>query len=386
MTNAAEPQRRSVAVLLSGREQFSPHFGGAIARWTYEVYSRLQDQVAVTVFGFPTDPKNLYPLPHQSSRVSSLCDLLAPIPLARRYEETLWLRSLIARLREYEVIHIHNRPQWAAVLRKMGYPGAIILHLHNDHLGHWSGPQLDALALNLDAIAVCSTYLGSTFTPLSALLNAKTHVVFNGTNLQLFFPREEVRELRTIFFVGRFDPEKGVLQLLQAYEKVLDSHPDAKLVIAGATGFGSHHETAYVRQVHELASRLSEEKSAQIHFAGYVDHDKDLPLYFQKATVSVTPSLFQEPFGLVNTEAMACATPVVASNRGGIPEVIGDAGNLIDPENVNQFAAAITELLADPAPCRQLGQAGYERCRQKFDWQTTAETWKNLLDHVSSTP
>jgi lipopolysaccharide exporter len=384
VSNAARPRRRSVAVLLSGREQFSPYFGGAIARWTYEVYSRLQAKCTVAVFGFPTEPKNLYPLPHQTSRVSSACDLLSRIPLGRRYEEALWLRSLIERLRNYEVVHIHNRPQWAATLRKMGYQGAIILHLHNDHLGHWSGPQLDALALNLDAVAVCSAYLGSTFTSRSALLKAKTQVVFNGTNLQLFFPREEVREPKTIFFVGRFDPEKGVLQLLRAYEQVLDVHPDARLVIAGATGFGTHEETGYVRQVRELAGRLTAGKSAHIHFAGYVDHDKDLPLYFQKATVSITPSLFQEPFGLVNTEAMACATPVIASNRGGIPEVIGDAGRLVDPENTTEFAAAISQLLSNTDLQCQLGQAGYERCRQKFDWRTTAETWKNLLDQVSS--
>lgn len=369
----------SVAVLLSGREQFSPYFGGAIARWTYEVYSRISDQVAVTVLGFPTGKKNLYPLPHESSRVSSACSLLARVPFARRFEENVWLRAFSGRLRKFNAVHIHNRPQWVAALRRSGYEGAIILHLHNDHLGHWSAFQLDALAPELDAIAVCSAYLGSTFAPRSALLNAKTHVVPNGANLQLFFPREELREPKTIFFAGRFDPEKGVLQLLKAYERTLEAHPDAKLVVAGGTGFGAHHETPYVREVRQLARRLTEQRCGQIRFAGYVDHDKELPQYFQKATVSVTPSLFQEPFGLVNAEAMACATTVVGSKRGGIPEVIGDAGLLIDPENTEEFAAAISGLLVNPQYCRQLGQAGYARCRRMFDWSTTAETWKALL-------
>jgi spore coat protein SA len=205
-------------------------------------------------------------------------------------------------------------------------------------------------------------------------------VVYNGANLQLFFPREELREPGTIFFVGRLDPEKGVLQLLQAYDKVLDAHPDAKLVIAGASGFGTHRETGYLRQVRELAQLLVERKHAQIHFTGYLDHDKNLPLWFQKATLFACPSLFQEPFGLVNAEAMACATTVVGANRGGIPEVLGDAGRLVDPENANQFAAAISDLLGNPQDCRRLGMAGLERCRQMFDWNVTAENWMALLD------
>jgi len=370
----------SVAVLLSGREQFSPYFGGAVARWTYEVYSRLNGRVGVTVFGFPTEEKNLYPLRHETNRMWRTCIHVSHMPVVRRYEEVLWLRALIRRLREFDAVHIHNRPQWVAVLRKMGYKGAIVLHLQNNHLGHWSGAALDALAPRLDALVVCSNYLRSTFASKSALLDVKTQVVFNGANLHVFYPHEHVRESKTIFFVGRFDPEKGVLQLMQAYEHVLNAHPDARLVIGGSTGFGTHRETQYVRQVRELAERLGKQKHAQIHFPGYLDHDHDLPLWFQKAAVFASPSLFQEPFGLVNAEAMACATPVVGASRGGIPEVIGDTGRLVDPENVSEFATAISELLANPRLCRNLGQAAYERCRKMFDWSLTAETWMSLLD------
>jgi spore coat protein SA len=374
-----QPGLRSVAVLLSGREPFSPYFGGAVARWTYEVYSLLPDQLAVTVFGFPTEKKTQYGIRHETNQTWRLCDLVSRIPLARRYEESLWLRALLGRLREFSIIHIHNRPQWVGMLRRMGYRGAVILHLHNDHLGHWPAAHLDVLASMVDAVAVCSGYLRSTFAARSAVLNAKTHVVHNGANPQLFFPREEIREPGTILFVGRFDPEKGVLQLLQAYEKVFDAHPDAKLVIAGTTGFGTHRETAYVRQVYELAKRLTREKNAQIFFTGYLDHDNELPFWFQKATIFACPSLFQEPFGMVNPEAMACATTVVAANRGGIPEVLGDAGRLIDPENITEFAAVLSGLLANPTACRSLGFAGYQRCRRLFDWRSTAAAWMKLI-------
>jgi spore coat protein SA len=378
-----QPAVPKVAVLLSGREQFSPYFGGATARWTYEVYSRLSDRSLVTVFGYPTKQVDSYPLPHATSGAWRACEVMARTPLARRYEESLWLWSLIRRLRSFDVIHIHNRPQWVGVLRGMGLKGAIILHLHNDHLGHWSSASLNKLALELNALAVCSEYLRNTFTAKSAALDAKTRVVFNGANLKLFYPREEVREAKTILFVGRFDPQKGVFELLKAYEKVLDKHPDAKLVVGGATGFAAHAETQYVREVRELARSIEKHKNGQIHFAGYLHHDRDLPLQFQKATVFVTPSIFQEPFGMVNAEAMACATPVIGANRGGIPEVIGDAGRLVDPENVQDFADTISELLANPEYCRKLGQAGYERCRKMFDWRVTANVWMDLLADVT---
>lgn len=374
------PPRYSVAVLLSGREQFSPYFGGALARWTHEVYSLLTGKADVTVFGFPTKPADLYPLPHETNRISYACQAISHVPLFRRYEETLWLRALIGRLGGFEIVHIHNRPQWVRALRRLGYHGVIALHLQNDHLGHWTGQQLDELAAEVDAVAACSDYLRQTFAPRSAALAAKSYVVFNGANLRRFLPRDEIREPKTIFFAGRFDSEKGVLQLLKAYEIAVKAHPDAKLVIGGAASSGRHRQTAYVRQVRELARRLQNSKKLQIHFTGYLDHDTELPLWFQRATIFACPSLFQEPFGLVNAEAMACATTVVASKRGGIPEVIGEAGRLIDPENIDRFGATLSELLASPEDCRRIGQAGHERCRRMFDWRIIAENWTNVLE------
>lgn len=375
-------QRPSVAILLSSREKFSAYYGGALARWTYEVYSRLTEEIDVTVFGFPTRAEDVYPLSHQSSGVWRACKFASRVPVARRYEERLWLRALVRRLREFDVLHIHNRPQWVAILRGMGYEGAILLHLQNDHLGHWTQAMLDDLAPRLDRVVACSDFLRDRFALKSPALAAKTQVVFNGVNRKLFFPREEIREPKTIFFVGRLDAEKGVFQLIQAFARILGAHPDATLVIGGATGFGTHTETPYVRQVYELAKATNRDCNGRIQFTGYIDHDRDLPSWFQRATIFVSPSLFQEPFGLVNAEAMACATPVVGANRGGIPEVLGTTGRLVDPEDIKNFAATLSSLLAQPAECAQLGVAAYERCREMFDWRLISDDWAALLADV----
>ena len=375
--------RLSVGVLLSGREKFSPFFGGALARWTFEVYSRLTDEIDATVFGYPTAADDLYPLSHETSRWWQFCDWVARVPRASRYEERLWLQALFARLHTRDVLHIHNRPQWVYVLRNFGYQGSIVLHLQNDHLGHWTPQMLETLAPNVDLVVVCSRYLRDTFAPKSSALPAKTRVVYNGVNTQLFYPREELREPDTIFFVGRFDAEKGVLQLVHAYARLLQEHPAAKLVIGGTTGFGTHRETPYVRQVRELACSLMENKQAQIQLTGYLHHDRDLPSWFQRATIFASPSLFAEPFGLVNAEAMACATPIVGASRGGIPEVLGGTGCLIDPENIEQFAEALARLLRQPKYRVQLGRDGYERCQQMFDWRMIAKEWGVLLEDVA---
>ena len=380
-----ETRKLTVGVLLSGREKFSPYYGGALARWTYEVYSRLTQQFDATVLGFPTRREDLYPFAFQTSGYSHVCKLLAHIPRVRRYEDRLWLRALKSKLFQLDVLHIHNRPQWIANLRQLGYGGKLVLHIHNDHLGHWTAPMLDVLAKKVDAVATCSSYLRDTFALRSPSLAAKTRVVFNGANMELFRPCEELREPKTIFFVGRFDQEKGVLELIKAYARVLHTHPDAKLVIGGATNFGAHKKTPYVQHVREVADSIATTHGVQVQFAGYIDHDRDLPEYFQRATIFASPSMFQEPFGLVNVEAMSCATPVVGSNRGGIPEVLGDAGCVVDPEDIERFSAILSSLLSQPEHCLQLGRAGYERCRHMFDWQIIAGQWRELLLQIVAT-
>lgn len=372
-------QRMRVAVLLSGRAQFSVLYGGAMVRWTYEVYRRLQPQVEVKVFGFPTDPGTRYALPHETSDWHRACIAISKLPVLRRWEDEVWLRALLSRLRRYDVIHIHNRPQWAPVLRRLGYKGVIVPHLHNDHLGHWPPELLERLVPALDSLVVCSTYIGNRFRSKSAAIAAKTRLVFNGVNTELFYPREELREPKTIFYAGSFVPLKGVLQLVQAYDRVLDRHPDAKLVIAGSVTYGVEKETAYIRQVRELAEAIRKRKAADIQFTGSLHHDKELPTWFQRATVFSCPSLVHEAFGLVNAEAMACATPVVGTNRGGVPEVLGAGGITINPEDTEQFSAALCRLLDDPAERARIGAAGLERSRTVFDWGVIAETWREFL-------
>jgi glycosyltransferase involved in cell wall biosynthesis len=80
---------------------------------------------------------------------------------------------------------------------------------------------------------------------------------------------------------------------------------------------------------------------------------------------------------------MACATPVVGTNRGGVPEVLGAGGVTVDPENTESLATQISGLLSDPAQRKRLGNAGVERARSVFDWRNVAAAWREFLEEIS---
>jgi starch synthase len=95
---------------------------------------------------------------------------------------------------------------------------------------------------------------------------------------------------------------------------------------------------------------------------------------YSHAAVFVCPSIY-EPFGLINLEAMACGTPVVASRVGGIPEVVvdGETGWLVEPGDATALGQALREALADPERARRMGEAGRRRVEAHFSWDRIAD-------------
>lgn len=368
----------NIAILLSGREKFGPHFGGAVARWTYEVYRRVPSWIKPTVFGYPTVEGDRYDIPFHSARNTGLPDSAARIPFIRRYEDAIWLAQLMPKLSKFDIVHIQNRPHWAAILRKLRYRGKIVAHLHNSHLAHYGSERLDALAPHLDCVVSCSNYIASTFTSRSRAMAERSAVVYNGVDVETFSPQPALRKSKKIFFVGRIDPQKGVLPLVQAFGTVIEHHPDAELVIGGTTGFGVHVQNQYVSEVQQESQRLQRERGAKIFFPGYIDHYRDLPRFFREASVSVFPSVFEEPFGMVICESMACGTPVVSTRRGGIPEVVGNCGVLVDDPEPEQIAKGILSLLGDGQKCEDLARRSIQWAN-RFQWQNAADRWSHLM-------
>jgi glycosyltransferase involved in cell wall biosynthesis len=166
-----------------------------------------------------------------------------------------------------------------------------------------------------------------------------------------------------ILFIGTAEPRKNLRCLIEAYESLRARRPDAPdLVVAGA---GSDSLEAVLNR---------SPAKARIRLTGYVSDDVRQRLY-REAAVLVLPSL-DEGFGITALEAMTTGTPVVASNRGALPEVVGDAGILVDPEDVAAISAALERVLSDATLRQAMSDRGVIRAA-RFSWVTAADA---LLD------
>jgi glycosyltransferase involved in cell wall biosynthesis len=163
-----------------------------------------------------------------------------------------------------------------------------------------------------------------------------------------------------VLSVGTIEPRKNLATLLEAFSRLTPYDPRPPLVIAGKTGW--LYET-FFRRLRELGLE------DQVVLLGFVPDD-DLPALYSAADLFVFPSLY-EGFGLPALEAMACGTPVVASNASSLPEVVGEVGLLVDPHDVGGLAAAMERTLADERLRAEMRAKGLERARA-FTWEKTA--------------
>jgi glycosyltransferase involved in cell wall biosynthesis len=150
-----------------------------------------------------------------------------------------------------------------------------------------------------------------------------------------------------LLFVSTIEPRKNILTLLEAYRRVLDEGREIPLTLVGAEGWHSE-------PVHAAVRRLGLEGRAR--FLGFVP-DEELAALYRRASLLAHPAV-DEGFGLTPAEAMAAGTPVLVSRAGSLPEVVGQAGILLPPEDAAAWAAAIGRLLDDPALAADLAARG----------------------------
>ena len=165
-----------------------------------------------------------------------------------------------------------------------------------------------------------------------------------------------------LLFVGTIAPRKNVDRLLAAYALLLERRPDAPpLVLAG-------HATPESRQT--LTRLTSPPLAGHVRHEGYVD-EKRLRRLYEDAVLVVLPSL-DEGFGIPALEAMTIGVPVVAAARGALPEVVGDAGLLVDPLDVVALSASLERVLTDNQLRDRLSAAGGTQAR-RFSWRASAD-------------
>jgi alpha-maltose-1-phosphate synthase len=310
-----------------------------------------------------------------------------------------------------DVVHTHTwYVSMAGYLAKKLYNIPFVLTTHSlEPLRAWKAEQLGSgYAMSswmertaiLDADAVIAVSSGTKDDILRAypVDPERIHVIYNGIDLDQYQRVSDTSALVAngvdpsvpyVLFVGRITRQKGVTHLVDAIRYL---PPNTQVVLcAGAP------------DTPEIAAELKQKvEDARAHNPRVLWIDKmvtkaDAIALYSHAAVFCCPSVY-EPFGIINLEAMACRSAVVASAVGGIKEVVvhGETGYLVPfeqdpvtsfPTNPDKFArdlaARLTELLADPAKCKAFGDAGRKRAEEKFSWtaigKQTIDLYQSLI-------
>jgi len=327
------------------------------------------------------------------SRVSFL-GRLARVAVMANYLEAQY-RAVMAEARagNTDVIHAHwaipTGPAAVVAARKLGVPSVITMHGGDVYVNPEQGYDFPTRWYVRPALRWTLRHAGA----LTAITeDCRQHalragapaehirLVFNGTDLRRFSPDENGNHPdmqygpNMIFACRQLFPRKGIRFLLEAAAQLKPRFPDLKVVLAG-DGFERPELT-------RLAADLG--IAQDVTFLGWVPNT-DLPPYYRAAAVSVIPSL-EEGFGIPAAEAMGCEVPVVASDAGGLPEVVenGVTGLVVPRGDPDALAKAIGTLLQDPERRRVMGRAGRQRALRLFDWDRSAEQFEQLYREIGA--
>jgi len=254
---------------------------------------------------------------------------------------------------------------------------------------------------NADGVIAVSSSMKEDVQDLYGVPDERIRVIYNGIDPDQYRPRPDADVLRRygvdpevpfVLFVGRITRQKGILHLVRALPHLDADGPLQVVLCAGAPDteeIGKEMETA-------VAEAKADADADVIWIPKMMPKDDVIALY-SEAAVFVCPSVY-EPFGIINLEAMACETPVVASAVGGIPEIVvpGETGTLVEFETesgdsaepadpdafARDLAAAVNDLLGDSDRLETMGQASRRRVEEHFTWARIAEQTRDFYQSL----
>ena len=377
----AESRRKpKVAFVTPGTFTVPSDYSSSVERVVDEISKRMAEEADVYVFSKKSPGTRTY------EKIAGVTHI-RPIASTRSAYRTAvlgWLQKLSP-----DLIQVENRPLMVSRVKRAVRKAEVWLSLHSVTFTDPDTISRDRLrrALNMaDRVVVNSQYLREELSARNPYSREKILVNHLGTDVERFQSQWESegmnereafkRELgyegkRIVLFAGRLIPIKGVHHLLQVWPDVVRKFPEAVLLVIGSAFYGSNRITPYVRKLHLMGNKMPR----NVRFLSYVPYS-EMPRWFQTADVVAVPSESKEAFGLVNVEAMASGAPVIASNSGGMKEIVrhGDNGYLVEQRMLpDGLRERIMELLEDDKLRRKLGVCGAETARTDFSWQRTAE-------------
>ncbi len=227
--------------------------------------------------------------------------------------------------------------------------------------------------VRVDRLVFVSEFLRAQARSKFPLLGTSS-VLYNGADQSIFYPavvRPRNPETATVLFAGRLVEDKGVHILLDAMRLLEKQGVRLQAHIVGSSSFGLGKETDYTR-------RLKATSPATVEFLPYRS-GAELGDLFRKADMFCSPSVWDEPFGLVNVEALASGLPVVSTYSGAAGEIFAHGGGiLVERGSAVQLASALRRLAEDPELRTRLGQQGYAAFLERFTWSNA----RTQVEHI----
>lgn len=344
-------------------------------RYTYELAKRLPNLLPETMWDFhapcPQNPNLQFPNAEWISTPwkKYWTQLRLPIALYEKRADVLFmpiqqLPYIHPKMKTVAVVHdlaIHKYPE------QFTYKDWLLLHNFSSHAARMAD---DIIAVSQATANDIAEYYGRT---------KNVHVVHHGVDHDTFrLPTNEEStnswqaltkqypEIQKpyILYVGQIQPRKNLIKLVEAFEIIRQKNKDLQLVIAGGHGW---LQQPILDRIEVSPERFN------ILITGRVPEELLVPLYWH-ADVFALPSLY-EGFGMPILEALACGCPVVTSNISSMPEVVGDAGIIIDPQNAESLASGIIQarLQKDALRVKGIEQA------KKFSWESCAEATVKII-------
>lgn len=268
-----------------------------------------------------------------------------------------------------------NNPETAILLRKK-FPQAYITHWFHNQLE--CKPRVRAqLKDAVNAAFSVSNFTSRWIEDYYNFAPGSVATIYNAIDKHHFSPAPEpntiAKKIPVINFVGRTGQEKAPDLLLKAALLLAGKNLKFTIQIVGSNHWDHFELDAYQQELKKLAEQV-EACGIAVHFTGHVSR-ANLPDVLRRADINVVPSRWDEPFGLVTLEGMACGLATVASNTGGTPEVVGDAALLFERDNAAHLATQLQTLLENDELRREYACRGRERACT-FSWE---RLWHKML-------
>ena len=272
-------------------------------------------------------------------------------------------------MKQYDIIHYHNETDLSLPLFSFFVKKPKIMHCHCLDVSYAYFKRNPVSRHILKSISDIYMTVSSSMKHLLVDLGVKENdirLVPNGVDSETFRPNYKNKADDVLLFTGRIVPTKGLHILLKSLKYI---KTPIKLVIIGPQ---SNLFPMYYNEILEMIKENNKKSIHSINFLGVQTKEK-LVEWYQRATIFVCPSL-SEPFGIVNLEALSCETPVIASNVGGIPEVVKNKENgiLVPSGNPEELAKSVQFLLDNERLRRIYGKRGRQMAVKDFSYETIA--------------